>query len=58
MSYNPDERTPTTKKEGAMFLGLILFISAIMIIPNIYYRGKGSWSSAGGYLHYIEGAFK
>ena len=59
MSYvNPDEREPTTKKEGAMFLGLILFISAIMIIPNIYYRDKGRWSGAGGYLHYIEAMVK
>ncbi len=53
-----DERPPATKKETAMLVGLILLISAIMIIPNIYYRGKGSWSSSGGYLHYIEGAFK
>jgi len=53
-----EERPPPTKKETGMLIGLIVFISAIMIIPNIYYRGKGSWSSAGGYLHYIEGAFK
>ena len=58
MSYNPDDRPPTTKKEGAMFLGLILFISAIMIIPQIIYRDKGRWSGAGGYLHYIEAGLK
>ena len=59
MSYvNPDEREPTTKKEGALLLAVVVFLGLIIFVPNIYYRDKGRWSGAGGYLHYIEAMVK
>tara|TARA_Y100000401_G_C8288195_1_gene207224 strand:- start:451 stop:627 length:177 start_codon:yes stop_codon:yes gene_type:complete len=53
-----NQQSTTSKREGLIFLAVLLIMIGPIVGANIFYRGKGRWTDAGGYLHYIEAMIK
>ena len=53
-----ETQTPTSNTDAILMIIAGLLVIGPILGAGLFYRGKGRWTSAGGYLHYIEGAFK
>jgi hypothetical protein len=60
MSYNADEnaQTPTSNRDALVMVIVALLVIGPILGAGLFYRGQGRWTSAGGYLHYIEGMMR
>ena len=50
-----ESQTPTSNRDALVMVIIALLVIGPIFGANLFYRGKGKWTSAGGYLHYIEG---